>query len=103
MESIIDGIEAIQWAKEISKIPDGVFTVAFFSYSSQRRMSSDKLTVKEGCKMRAQMPNEKIEIDSDNLFLFTDGKGQPRMCYRYLIRFMAFPNGGFKMHKINWL
>jgi hypothetical protein len=49
------------------------------------------------------MPNEKIQIDSDNLFLFTDGKGQPRMCYRYLIRFMAFPNDGYKMHKINWL
>jgi hypothetical protein len=25
------------------------------------------------------------------------------MCYRILIRFMGFPQDGYKLHKINWL
>jgi hypothetical protein len=25
------------------------------------------------------------------------------MCYRILIRYMGFPQDGFKLHKINWL
>lgn len=42
-------------------------------------------------------------IDSDNLFLFTDNNGEPKMCYRILIRYMGFPQDGFKLHKIDWL
>ena len=49
------------------------------------------------------MPDEKVLVAGDNLFLYTDKDGQPRQCYRILIRFMAFPNDGYKMHKIDWL
>ena len=49
------------------------------------------------------MPEERFSIDSDNLFLFTDNNGEPKMCYRILIRYMGFPQDGFKLHKIDWL
>ena len=39
----ISGPIAMQWAKEISKLPDGHFTVAFFPCSRNRGMASDKL------------------------------------------------------------
>lgn len=100
---ILDGIHALQWAREISKLPEGCFTVAFFPYSRNRNEASAKLVVKKNCRYRTQLPKERFEVDSENYFLFNDSNGQPRTCYRILIRYMAFPNDGFKLHKINWL
>ena len=34
---------------------------------------------------------------------YTDEDGNPKMCYRILIRYMGFPQDGFKLHKIDWL
>ena len=99
----MDGINAMQWARELSKLPGGDFTLVFFPYSRKRGEASDRLTVKEHCRWRTQMPEERISIDPDNLLLFTDGDGEPRMCYRILIRYMAFSQDGYILHKINWL
>ena len=94
--------DAMNWAKEISKLPDGCFTIAFFPYSRQKNQASDKLVIKEGCKYRAQLPQEQFNIDSDNFFLFSDANGEPKMCYKILIRYMGFPQDGYKLHKIIW-
>lgn len=99
----LDGLTAMQWARELSKLPDGDFTLCFFPYSRQRGTAGDRLTVKEHCKWRSQMPGERISVDPDNLLLFTDGQGEPRQCWRILIRYMAFSQDGYKLHRINWL
>lgn len=103
MEMTMTGIQAMQWAKEISKLPNGCFTIAFFPCSRHRGEAIPNLTVKEGCKWRTQLPEERFSIDSDNFFLFSDADGEPKMCYRILIRYMGFPQDGFKLHKIDWL
>jgi len=97
------GISAMQWAREISKLPDGYFSIGFFPYSRQKEMASDKMEIKEHCKYRTQLPHERFGVDSENYFLFTDGNGDPKMCYRILIRYMGFPQDGYKLHKIKWL
>ena len=99
----IPGPSAMAWAKELSKLPDGHFTVAFFPCSRTKGTASDKLVVKERCKWRTQMPDEKFSVDGENLFLFLDEDGKEKMCYKILIRYMAFPNDGYKLHKIDWL
>ena len=99
----LNGIEALRLAKEISKLPDGYFTVSFYPYSRSKGVASRKLTVKEKCKFRAQLPQERFQVDSENYFLFTDNDGNPRTCYRILIRYMGFPHDNFKLHKIKWL
>ncbi len=99
----LNGIDALRLAQEISKLPDGCFTIAFFPYSRARGLAGRKLTVKERCKARAQLPEDRFQVDSDNYFLFTDGDGNPRSCYRILIRYMGFPHDDFKLHKIKWL
>lgn len=99
----IDGPTAMHNAREISKLPDGCFTIVFFPYSRSRGEASAHLRVKEHCRWRTQLPKEKFEVDGENLLLFTDEDDEPRMCWRILIRFMAFPWDGFKLHKINWL
>jgi len=99
----LEGMHALQWARELSKLPDGDFTLMFFPYSRKRGKAGAELTVKEHCKWRTQWPGEKYDISADNLLLFTDEEGQPRMCWRVLIRFMAFSHDGYKLHKIDWL
>ena len=103
MDDTISGALAMQWAREISKVPEGTFTIAFYQYSRSRNVVSNVLTVRKGCEYRKQMPKDSLSIDSENLFLFTDRNGEPKMCYRILVRYIAFPNDGFKMHKIDWL
>lgn len=99
----IDGIEAIRLAKEISKLPDGCFTICFYPYSRAKGIAGRKLTVKERCKFRLQLPHERFQVDSENYFLFSDKDGNPKTCYRILIRFMGFPHDNYKLHKIKWL
>jgi hypothetical protein len=99
----LNGIEALRLAKEISKLPDGCFTISFYPYSRTKGVASSKLAVKEQCKFRAQLPQERFKVDSENYFLFSDKDGNPRTCYRILIRFMGFPHDNFKLHKIKWL
>ena len=103
MEDVMTGIEAMQWAREISKLPQGCFTLAFFPYSRQKGEASAKLKVVTGCKWRTQLPKERFNIDAENLLLYIDGEGNYKMCYRILIRYMGFPQDGYKLHKIDWL
>lgn len=99
----LDGIHALKLAREISKLPDGYFTIAFFPYSRATGKASGKMVVKEKCKFRSQLPQERFSIDGDNFFLFSDENNNPKTCYRILIRFMGFPHDDYKLHKINWL
>lgn len=100
---VMNGIDAMQWAREISKLPDGNFKICFFPYSRTRGIAGDKLIVREHCKYRTQLPQDRFSVDAENYFLFTDGNEEPKMCYRILIRYMGFPQDGYKLHKINWL
>lgn len=96
-------MEALSLAHEVSKIPDGTFTIAFFPCSLMKGEASAKLSVKDGCKSRAQLPTDAFALDSDNYFLFTDKDGNPKMCYRSLIRFMGFPQDNFTLRKITFV
>lgn len=95
----INGTEALRLAKEISQIPGMTFTIAFYSYSRAKSEASAKLTVKEGCTVRKQLPEDRFSIDSENFFLFTDKHGKPKACYKILIRYMGFPQDNFKLRK----
>jgi hypothetical protein len=99
----IKGIEAIKLAQQVSKVPDGTFTIAFYKYNRVTGEVSDKLKTLKGCKTRKQMPREKWEIDGDNYFLFQDADGNPKTAYRILIRYMGFPDDNFKLCKVKWI
>ena len=99
----INGIHALQLAKEISKLPNGSFTISFYPYSRSRGIASARMITKPACKFRAQLPQERFSIDGDNLFLFSDNDGNPKCCYRILIQFIGFPHDNYKLHKVQWL
>ena len=97
------GNHALHLAKEISKLPNGCFSISFYHYSKAKGTASEKLVTRTGCKARIQLPADRFSVDSENLFLFADKDGEPKACYKILIRYMAFPHDNFKMHKIDWL
>ena len=87
---------------EVSKVPDGTFTIAFYPYNRTKGEASQQLRTISGCKTRKQLPNDKWSIDSENYFLFEDAKGNPKTCYRILIRFVGFPQDGNELRKVIW-
>lgn len=96
------GIDALELAKEISKLPDGKFNIAFFPYNSTKGEAKPELRVIKECKVRTQLPEDQFSRDSDNFFLFSDKDGNPKTCYRILIRFIAFSSDNYQMRKVNW-
>lgn len=99
----IKGIDAIRLAQEVSKLPGGCFTVAFYPYNRTKGEAYPKLRIIEGCTFRSQLSQEAWSIDSDNYFLFQDKSGAPKTCYRVLLRFIGYPQDNFQLRKINWL
>ena len=75
---IMDGITALQWAREISKLPDGEFTLVFFPYSRQRDEASTELQVRHHCKYRTQLPRERFAIDGETTSSIPMRTGIPR-------------------------
>lgn len=102
-EPTLKGPHALQLARELSRLPNGDFHIAFFPYSSSRDKAEPRLRVIKHCKWRTQLPHERFAKTADNYFLFTDSEGKPKTCYRILIRYMAFPPDNYKLHKIDWL
>ena len=96
------GIDALELAKEISKLPDGNFNIAFFPYNSIKGEAKTELRVIEKCKVRTQLPEDQFYRDSDNYFLFSDKDGKPKTCSKVLIRFIAFSSDNYQMRKVKW-
>lgn len=97
----INGIDAIRLAQEVSKLPDGTFTVAFYPCDLAADQVSARLDIRKNCKARAQMPQDKWEADGDTYFLFSDQNGDPKTCHRVLLRFIGFPPE-YKLRKVEW-
>lgn len=98
---IINGIDAIRMMQEICKLPDGDFTIAFFPYNRTKAVAIPTLQVREYSKVRAQLPQDRFQIPSDNYFLFEDKDGNPKTCYRVLLRFVGFPPD-YELIKVKW-
>jgi hypothetical protein len=98
----IKGIDALSLAKEISKLPDGRFKIAFYPYNSTKKQASAELRVIERCNARTQLPQERFTRDSDNYFLFMDADGKHKTCHCVLIRFIGFSNDNYELRKVNW-
>ena len=99
----LKGVRALEWARELSKVPEGCFKIAFFPYNRKTGKVGTTLRVLEGCKVRRALPEEAFSVASENYFLFKDKDGNNKMCYKILIRYMGFPHDNFTLRKIDWL
>jgi len=98
----INGIDALKLASEISKLPDGYFTIVFFPYNSTKGLVSKKVRTIERCKTRTQLPDDCFRKDSENFFLFKDEDGRPKTCYRILIRFIGYSSDNYRLRNVKW-
>lgn len=98
----INGINALAKAELVSK--QGLtFNLAFFPFSRKKPVGGEvKLRVLQGCSCRKPLPRDRFDIDGKHFFLFMNEDGKPRTCYRALIRYIAFPDDGYKLKKVIW-
>lgn len=96
------GIDALHKAETVSKT-GGDFSIAFYPWNRTKPATGPvKMQSYEHCTMRRQLPHEKWDVDGKNYFLFSTQDGEPRICHRSLIRFMAFSSDGYILNKIQW-
>ena len=99
----MNGHEAIIRMESISKLPGGSFNISFYSCNLTKGEASAELKTYTGCRFRLPLPQDKWETDSDNYFLFEDSAGNPKTCYKVLIRFVALSSDNFKLLKLVWV
>ena len=97
----IKGIDAIRKAREVCKLPDGSFKIAFFKYDRNNGKASARLQVRDKCTIRSQLPQDVVQVPSDNYFLFKDKHGEHKTAFRVLVRFIGFPPD-YKLLKVKW-
>lgn len=99
----IKGSVALQKAEVLSKA-GGTFNLAFFPYSRTKKPGASSVPLKmfSGCTMRKPLPHDKFDIDGKNYFLFLTSDGQPRSCYRALIRAIGFSDEDNKLYRVKW-
>lgn len=99
----IKGSVALQKAEVLSKA-GGTFNLAFFPYSRTKKPGASSVPLKmfSGCTMRKPLPHDKFDIDGKNYFLFLTSDGQPRSCYRALIRAIGFSDEDNKLYRVRW-
>jgi hypothetical protein len=98
----INGHEAIRKMEAISKLPGGSFNISFYPCNLTKCEASAELKTYTGCRFRIPLPHDKWVIDGDHYFLFEDSTGNPKTCYKVLIRFVAFSSDNFKPLKVVW-
>lgn len=98
----IRGIDAIRKAELVSKT-GGSFAIAFFPFS-RKKPGEDRVRLKvmDGCTCRTPLPRDKFDIDGKHFFLFLDKDQKSKACYRILIRYIGFPDDGYKLKKVIW-
>lgn len=100
-ESVISGAEAIRRMRLISRVPDAYFTLIHLTCNLKKR-TGGQLRKAEHCRLRAALPEKVTKIDPDHYltYVLTDND-EPRMCFKKLIRYVAFPPD-FKLQKVDW-
>ncbi|KAA6348505.1 hypothetical protein EZS27_004105 [termite gut metagenome] len=97
----ISGAEAIRRARNLKFVPDSYFTLIHLTCNMKTEECGQ--TVKhEHCRVRPALREDTFTLDGDLYFTFEDlDTGQPKMCFKRLMRFIAFPPY-YELQKIEW-
>jgi len=98
-QQTISGPEAIRRARNLKYVPGAVFTLIHLTCNLKTRKCGE--TVKhEQCRVRKALNEDTFQLDGDLYFTY-ESDGEPRMCFRRLMRYVGFPPD-YKLLKINW-
>lgn len=77
------------------------FTLHHLTWN-ERTQETNGMRVVERARLRPALPDEPFSRQADMYLPYIDlDKDEPRLCYRLLIRYVAFPPD-FKLLKVNW-
>lgn len=100
-QQVISGPEAIRRMRLISKVKDVYFTLIHFTCNLQKQTGGELRKV-ERCQLRPALPDGVTKVDPDHYLTYIDVSiDEPRMCWKKLIRFVAFPPD-YQLLKVDW-
>jgi hypothetical protein len=97
----ISGHEAIARMRQLKHDDKTCFEMHHLTYNSATGITKGLRVVKKA-RLRPSLPEDKFLLDSDLYLPYTDLElHEPRMCFKILIRYVAFPPD-FKLKKVNF-
>lgn len=100
-EQVISGAEAIRRMRLISRMKDETFTLIHFTCNLKTGKGGELRKV-EHCRLRAALPEKVTKVDPDHYLTYVISDiDEPRMCWKKLIRFVAFPPR-YDLFKVDW-
>ena len=87
----ISGAEAIERMRRLKLIPNAKFGMVFYTCDLSRHEHGDVRRY-ELCRLRAARRDEGLNVSTDHYLFFEDTEtGEPRQCFKKLIRKVCFP------------
>lgn len=98
----INGIEALKKMRSLQNDPEAFFTMHHITYNSSKDTTSGVRIVTR-CRLRPALGTEfSNNVNHDDLLPYVDlDKDKEGMCYKKLIRKVAFPPD-FTLLKVKW-
>jgi hypothetical protein len=97
----ISGFEALARMREIRHDDKKHFILYHLTYNIDKDKTDGLRIVKRAC-LRPALPDDALKTESDLYLTYTDlDSNEPRMCFKKLIRFVAFPPD-FTLLKVDW-
>lgn len=100
-QKTISGPEAIRRMRLITKVKDSYFTLIHFT-ANLKKQTGGELRKVERCTLRPALPDGLTRVDPDHYLTYVDAStDEPRMCWKKLIRYVAFPPN-YELLKVDW-
>lgn len=98
----ISGSEAIARARALRFLPDASFTLVHLTCNLNKPEESGRMVKIERCRLRPALREDTFETDGDHYLPYEDIETEkPGMCFKKLMRYIAFPPN-YELLKINW-
>ena len=100
-EMTISGSEAINRARNLKYVSGSYFALLHLT-CNMKTSECGTLRKYERCRVRPALKEDTFRMDGDMYFPFEDlDTGDPKMCFKKLMRFIAFPPD-YVLLKIDW-
>jgi hypothetical protein len=98
----ITGTQAINRMRNLRLVNDATFTLIHISCKLTTG-ECGTIVKHERCRLRKSLPDKRFKTaDSDHYLTYEDvDTGEPKMCFKILIRFVAFPPD-YRLLKVTW-
>lgn len=100
-QKTISGTEAIRRARYLKYVSGASFTLIHLTCNLKTKQFGE-VSKTEHCRVRPALKEDTFQLDGDMYFTYEDiDTGAPKMCFKRLMRYIAFPPD-YELLKIDW-